>query len=232
GCALFQTYPDGTRKPIGYWSRSLTSAEKNYSVTEKECLAVVYALLTLRPYLIMEKFTVHTDHASLRWLMTITDPSGRLMRWRLRLSEYDFDAQYKKGLKNCQADALSRLPTNGETSIDIDADIPCLLAEVFHQPIEFHGGHSSHCSSRSCAHAQGDIPDPLCDDDNYESDPDYSVKSEHGVELFAMLDEQASPTTNVKQITLEELLHAQLRDPSCAQIRSRLNGGGGATFFA
>ncbi|MGH0053304.1 MAG: reverse transcriptase/ribonuclease H family protein, partial [Sphaerochaetaceae bacterium] len=110
GCALFQTYPDGTRKPIGYWSRSWTSAEKTYSVTEKECLAVVYVLLALRPYLIMEKTTVHTDYASLRWLMTITDPSGRLMHWRLRLSEYDFEVQYKKGLKNYQADALSRLP--------------------------------------------------------------------------------------------------------------------------
>ena len=100
GCALFQTHPDGERKPIGYWSRPLNQAEKGYSATERECLAVVWALKTLRPYLIYEKFTVYTDHAALGWLLTINDPSGRLMRWRLRLAEYDFNIQYKTGKTN------------------------------------------------------------------------------------------------------------------------------------
>ncbi|CAN8070819.1 unnamed protein product, partial [Agarophyton chilense] len=63
-CALFQTHPDGERKPIGYWSRSLNAADKKYSVSEKECLAVVWALTTLRPYLQGERFTVNTDHSS------------------------------------------------------------------------------------------------------------------------------------------------------------------------
>ena len=67
GAALFQTYPDGERKPIGFFSRSLRDAEKNYPVSEKECLAVVWALTTLRPYLQGEQFVVNTDHALLRW---------------------------------------------------------------------------------------------------------------------------------------------------------------------
>jgi RNase H-like domain found in reverse transcriptase len=51
GCRLLQEQPDGTQKPIGYWSRGLTSAEKNYSTTEKECLSIVWEILHLRPYL-------------------------------------------------------------------------------------------------------------------------------------------------------------------------------------
>ena len=61
GAALFQTHQGNERKPIGFWSRTLHAAEINYGVTEKECLAVVWALTTLRPYLYGERFTVHSD---------------------------------------------------------------------------------------------------------------------------------------------------------------------------
>ncbi|CDF34164.1 unnamed protein product [Chondrus crispus] len=127
--ALFQTHSDAQRKPIGFFSRTLTAAERNYSVSEKECLAVIWAVQTLRPYLYGEHFIVHTGHASLRWLMNVTDPSGRLIRWRLRLSEFDFEIKYKKGKANSQADALSRLRTAGETVEEIDDEIPCFMAE-------------------------------------------------------------------------------------------------------
>ena len=61
--------------------------------------------------------------------MNVKDPSGRLIRWRLRLSEFDFEIKYKKGNANSQADALSRLLTEGETVDEIDGDIPCFMAE-------------------------------------------------------------------------------------------------------
>ena len=125
GATLFQTHPNGKRKPIGYWSRTLKAAEKNYSTPEKECLAVVWALTTLRPYLQGVRFTVYSDQASLRWLMTIAEPSGRLIRWHLKLAEFDFEVLYKRGYINTQADALSRLPTAGETTVDVDDEIPC-----------------------------------------------------------------------------------------------------------
>lgn len=125
GEALFKTHPDGFRKPIGFFSRTLAAAERNYSVSEKECLAVVWAVQTLRPYLYGEHFLVHTDHSSLRWLLNVTDQSGRLIRWRLRLSEYDFEVVCKKCKANTQADALSRLPTTIETVEPIDDEIPC-----------------------------------------------------------------------------------------------------------
>ena len=99
GAALFQTHEGNTRRPIGFWSRTLQAAELNYGTPEKECLAVVWALGTLRPYLQGEAFIVHSDQASLRWLMEISEPSGRLMRWRLRLSEFDFVVKYKEGVR-------------------------------------------------------------------------------------------------------------------------------------
>lgn len=114
GCALFQQHHNGERKPIGYWSRSLNQAENNYSTTERECLALVWGIQTLRPYLEYKWFTVYTDHAAFRWLLTIADPSGRLTRWRLRLSEFDFVVVYKTGKINTQAEAMSRLTTKGD----------------------------------------------------------------------------------------------------------------------
>ena len=69
GTALFQTHKteEGEEgNPLGYWSRTLTAPERNYSATERECLGVVWALPILRPYLLYEKFMVYTDHHSLR----------------------------------------------------------------------------------------------------------------------------------------------------------------------
>ena len=129
GAALFQE-EDGERRPIGFWSRTLHAAERNYATPEKECLAVVWGVTTLRPYLQGVRFTVHTDHSALRWLLEISDPSGRLMRWKLRLGEFDFQVKYKKGKLNTQADALSRLPTTGVTTVDFDEEIPCFLSET------------------------------------------------------------------------------------------------------
>ena len=130
GFTLFQ-YQDRKRKPIGFWSRTLSPHEKNYHMTEKECLAIVYAIRTCRHYLMGEKFTVLTDHNSLSWLMKINDPSGRLMRWRLRLAEYNFDVRYKKGAQNWCADFASRMHTSNSIEVDEDHDeIPCYVIDT------------------------------------------------------------------------------------------------------
>lgn len=60
------------------------------------------------------RFTFNTDHSALRWLMSITEPSGRLMRWRLRLTQFDYEFSYKKGNLKAQGVALSHLGTRGE----------------------------------------------------------------------------------------------------------------------
>lgn len=95
---------------VAYASRHLNKAEMNYSTTEKECLAVVYACGQFRPYVFGSKFTVVTDQASLAWLMKVRNPNGRLMRWSLLLQEFDITLRHRPGLKNGNADTLSRLP--------------------------------------------------------------------------------------------------------------------------
>ncbi|KAH0815056.1 hypothetical protein GEV33_007735 [Tenebrio molitor] len=117
GVALTQ-YVDGGDHVIAYASRSLTKLEQAYSTTEKECLAVVWGIEKMRPYLEGYRFTVLTDHQSLKWLRAIKDPTGRLARWAIFLQQHDFDIRYRKGVLNRVADTLSRQPaaTEDETT--------------------------------------------------------------------------------------------------------------------
>ena len=95
---------------IAYAGRKLNPAERNYSATEREALAVVAGIKYFQPYLHGRPFTVHSDHHALRWLMNVKDPTGRLARWSLYLQQHDFDIQYRAGKKNANADGLSRRP--------------------------------------------------------------------------------------------------------------------------
>lgn len=129
GCVLLQDQPDQTKRPVDYWSRSLTSAKRAYDTTHKECLAIVWAVLLICPYLEGTKFTIRTDHDSLRSILNIIDATGRLARWELRLSEFEYDAVHRAGIKNQAADALYRLPTTGHDITPLDDDIPVALVE-------------------------------------------------------------------------------------------------------
>lgn len=95
-------------RPVAFESRKLSPAECNYPTHEKENLAIVHALKVWRHYLMDKKFTVSTDHDSLRHLQTMPHPSRRQMRWLELLAEYDFNIEYIKGPTNVVADALSR----------------------------------------------------------------------------------------------------------------------------
>ena len=61
----------------------LKGAEVHYGITEKECLAVVWAIKQFRVFIQGTKFKVITDHSALAWLMNINDPTGRLARWAI-----------------------------------------------------------------------------------------------------------------------------------------------------
>ncbi|CAK1595080.1 unnamed protein product [Parnassius mnemosyne] len=102
----------GKDRPIAFASRTLNKAECNYSVTEKECLAIVFGTKAFRPYLNGRTFTIVTDHKPLQWLFSCKDPGSRLIRWRLKLEEFDYIIVHKKGKINTNADALSRFPVN------------------------------------------------------------------------------------------------------------------------
>lgn len=100
---------EGHDHPIAFVSRTLNKAERNYSATEREALAVLYAVEKFEPYLGLQKFKVVTDHASLKWFSNLQSPTGRLARWFCRLSQYNFEIEHRKGTDNVVPDALSRL---------------------------------------------------------------------------------------------------------------------------
>ena len=94
---------------IAYASRVLSTAERNYSVIQRECLAVVYALKQFRHYLLGRHFIVLTDHAPLQWL-SAQKMEGMLACWALVMQEFTFTIQYRRGKDNNNADSLSRQP--------------------------------------------------------------------------------------------------------------------------
>ncbi|GFW62212.1 hypothetical protein TNCV_1686431 [Trichonephila clavipes] len=107
-CILKQK-PNGNQHPIAFHSRRLRNYEINYTITELECLAII-SLDKFYCYLHGSHFTVHTDRNALVWLKNFKNPMGRLFRWSLKASMYDFDIKYKKGSINVEADMLTRNP--------------------------------------------------------------------------------------------------------------------------
>nr|GFA75782.1 retrovirus-related Pol polyprotein from transposon 17.6 [Tanacetum cinerariifolium] len=116
-------------RPIHYASKTMNDAESNYTTTEKEMLAVVYAFEKFRSYLIMNKSIVHTNHFALKYLFAKKDAKARLLRWVLLLQEFDFKVLDTKGVENLATNHLSRLENPYENVLD-----PKEINEIF--PLE------------------------------------------------------------------------------------------------
>ena len=105
---------------IAYASRTLTHAEQQYSVIQKECLAIIFALKQFRQYLLGRPFELWTDHAPLQWLSS-QKMEGLLCQWALAMQEFDFIIKYRKGCHNGNADALSRSTSSPLLSLPLSS---------------------------------------------------------------------------------------------------------------
>jgi len=100
---------NGKERVIAYASKTLSKEQQAYCTTKRELLAVVYFCELFRPYLAMTKFELHTDHASLKWLVNFKAADGMLLCWIIRLQCFNFDMVHRAGKDHQNADSLSRM---------------------------------------------------------------------------------------------------------------------------
>nr|GEW26788.1 reverse transcriptase domain-containing protein [Tanacetum cinerariifolium] len=129
-------------RPIHYASRTMIEAESRYTITEKEILAVVYAFKKLRPYLILNKSIVYTDHSALKYLFAKKDSKARLLWWILLLQEFKFKLINTKGAENLATDHLSRLESPHQNVLDPKKINKAFPLETLNM-ISFHGDLST-----------------------------------------------------------------------------------------
>jgi hypothetical protein len=110
GVILCQLDDEKNEYVVAYASRTLSQEERNYTTTERECLAVLFGIKQFKPYIYGKHFTVYTDHGSLQWLLKLKDSNGRLCRWALQLQGMNITIKHRSGKANGNADALSRSP--------------------------------------------------------------------------------------------------------------------------
>ena len=106
--AVLSQIQEGKERVIAYASRTMSRAEKNYCVTDKELLALRYFVEYFRHHLLGRQFTVRTDHQAIKWLFSLKNPKSRIQRWIEILSAYNFAIEYRPGPRHGNADGLSR----------------------------------------------------------------------------------------------------------------------------
>ena len=126
--AVLSHMVDGVERPVAYASRTLTSAEKNYSQVEREALAIVFGVIKFSKFLYGRKFTLLTDHETLtvifgpkRGIPSLA--AARLQRWALILMAHQYDIIYRKSADHANADVLSRFPKKNDKNLATELPI-------------------------------------------------------------------------------------------------------------
>ena len=137
GAHIYQLGDNGEIEILSMASRTLKTAELHYTTTEKELLAIVWALMKFRTLVHGTDLTILTDHKAITFLMSSKLITGRLARWILVLQAFSFTIEHCSGIQNEVADALSRYPQqdNGELLVPVYADKELLVAEMLRTTI-------------------------------------------------------------------------------------------------
>ena len=141
GAVLAHRMPDGSERPVGYASRTLSPAEKNYSQLEREGLACVFGIKRFHAYLFGHSFELVTDHKPLLALLnqhksTSEQASARIRRWSLFMATYEYTIRFRKTEEHGNADALSRLPLPVTPSdVPTPAELVLLMEHLDDSPV-------------------------------------------------------------------------------------------------
>lgn len=206
--AILSQGPIGSDKPIAYASRTLNSAEQNFSVIEKEALSVLFGTKTFRCYLFGRKFKVITDHKPLEWLMNLKEPNSRLVRWRLKLEEFDYEIQYKKGKLNTNADALSRIEINTKEVVETpDNDNMSIINNIDENP-NMDEVDSNSSDKNDEYYVVDDLDDIQENIENVENEEDQTAHSsiENPIQIIHISEKPLNLYNN--QIIIEFILYA------------------------
>ena len=122
--AVLSQVQDGEERAIIYGAKRLNSAQANYSSNKGEIFAAIHFINLWRYYLAHRKFTLRTDHQAMRWIRTMEEPKGMILRWLETLSSYDFDVVFRPGTQHGNADALSRVDHASEVDPRVLLDEP------------------------------------------------------------------------------------------------------------
>jgi hypothetical protein len=119
---------------IYFISKNMTLAELNYTVTEKEFLAIIHAINKFRHYITSYSTLVHTDHSAIKYLMKKPITNARVTRWLLLLQEFDITIVDRLGKENVVVDFLSRLKPDDDTLVDDSFSDEYLFVVSAHSP--------------------------------------------------------------------------------------------------
>jgi transposase InsO family protein len=141
GAVISHKMPDGSEKPIGYASRTLSPSERNYSQLEKEGLSCIFGIKKFHDYLFGRSFELVTDHKPLLGLLkegraVSPQASARIKRWSLFLSSYEYTLSFRKTGAHANADALSRLPLPEEPAkTTVEPELVLLAEHLDESPV-------------------------------------------------------------------------------------------------
>lgn len=113
-------------RTVVYWFRILSEEKQKLGTTHRECLVFIWAVALLRHYLKENRSTIQTDREAVWTILFTAEVTGRLARWRLQLSESDFEIVHRVGITHQIADALPRLKTKDENKTQLDDEFPIL----------------------------------------------------------------------------------------------------------